>query len=605
LPVQYSFGKNEFKIFTVLIAMKKILTLCFSIILLTTGSLWAQFPVKLDVGSNGAISYSPATKLGAVYRITVSGTYSMWPQFADCHGVDGAYVYDVPQEEIDNFRWPPPDIFGIPFVELPHWVGDPTVYAFPPKELGGTPLFEMSFRKNTGFRINGEPLPNTGTNYINHTYTIEKTGTGKPIELQILDSNYNISQLKMIPRYEDNCGALSVTIQEISSDTAYKLEICSEKIIYEGDQAYLVISLKLYKGDDPDTSTNLIGETDTLTLRIGNKYEYKTTYKCTGGRSPIDVMFLLDNSGSMLAGPGKNDTIQRIDAAIAYIESLMNPGGLVAADSVSIAAFRDKYQLLVGWNPMAYVNANLPSILYNVKAGWKTGLAEALGKAIGSFPNTARKKALFVLSDYYDNTTDIIDISKVRDFDGMAFLLNFGMGGNKTDTSGAKNLSMLKSIFTNSSIYNYPDFISVVTDLANFAGSRSNTDCCEYKIPFDPCLFNKDTTIVMDIVFTAGNSVYSFSQTLFLDCKTDTTEPGLIRNLESVAVKRDNNFLRVETGDDNTETRVRIIDLNGRELIDKKITGTFNIALDSLQNGMYFIVSEKNGMTHIQKFIIY
>src|SRR5512146_1646775 len=86
---------------------------CIAALLLLSASLataFAQFPATLTLPSNGAVVSSPVTSPATRYRITVEGSYSMWPQFLDCHGVDGAYVYDVPQEEIDAYRWPPETI---------------------------------------------------------------------------------------------------------------------------------------------------------------------------------------------------------------------------------------------------------------------------------------------------------------------------------------------------------------------------------------------------------------------------------------------------------------------------------------------------------------
>jgi len=117
---------------------------------------------KITLKPDGVPVYSQPTDTGKKYLITIEGTYSMWPQFTDCHGVDAVYVYDVPQEEIDQFRWPPQKIkvgnLEIPFVELPHWVGDDKTWDFPPPQIG-FPKFRLNFRKYTGFRIDDEPLP--------------------------------------------------------------------------------------------------------------------------------------------------------------------------------------------------------------------------------------------------------------------------------------------------------------------------------------------------------------------------------------------------------------------------------------------------------------
>ncbi len=583
--------------------MKKKITLALLIMAITGIELPAQFPVNISINSKGTLSATPSTKTNAVYRITVEGTYSMWPQYSDCHGVDGAYVYDVPQEEIDNFRWPPEKIFGIPFVELPHWVGDPQSYSFPPKELGFTPLFEMSFIKNTGLRIDGIPLPNTGFDKTSHKYTIEMPGTGKPFVFQILDSNFNISQQKTLPRYDDNCGFLLATVEEIITDTAYKMKICNEEMVNQGGKDYLVISLKLYDGRNADESRNLIEDIDSLAIKIGDKYYYSTTYKCTGGRKPINAFFMLDNSGSMLAGPRRTDTIQRIDAALEYIKTLVNSGTLIDVDSVSLSAFRDNPQTLSSWNTLAYTRTNLNAILYNIKAGWKTGLEAALGEAINSFPASGRKKAVFILSDYYDNIVANPSFSSAASFNGRAFLLNYGMGASRTDTTGIKNLTFLKSKFSNAGLYNYPDFNSISEDLSNFAGKSSNTDCCEYKIPLDPCMFGVDTTVLVEIVFSIGFSKYTFEHYLMLDCKTDTIDPSLI--MRPSAIDGSQGIIEIEAPGGNNPTMAKISDINGRTVTESSGYTSFTLDISSLPKGLYFLITERNGKTTIQKIVIY
>ncbi len=60
--------------------MKKKITLALLIMAITGIELPAQFPVNISINSKGTLSATPSTKTNAVYRITVEGTYSMWPQ---------------------------------------------------------------------------------------------------------------------------------------------------------------------------------------------------------------------------------------------------------------------------------------------------------------------------------------------------------------------------------------------------------------------------------------------------------------------------------------------------------------------------------------------
>ena len=68
---------------------------------------------------------------GKRYRIIVQGTYSMWNTI-DSSGIDGAYIYKAPKDELANLRWPPEKItFNSNTYDvcvLPKWVGDTTDY---------------------------------------------------------------------------------------------------------------------------------------------------------------------------------------------------------------------------------------------------------------------------------------------------------------------------------------------------------------------------------------------------------------------------------------------------------------------------------------------
>lgn len=221
----------------------------FLLAFLVVQSSFAQFPVTIKLDSKSPdVKFTSVTQKGKKYLITVSGTYSQWPQH-NGYGVDAAYVYDVPQEEINALRWPPKEI-TIPIIgtkvkilDIPHWVGDPTDY--PAKDLiqyiPGLQV-RINFRGYLGFRINGLPLdPAPKFDTVTHRYQVEMIGDGNPFKFQILDSTYSIPQEKVIGRYEDNSGSLNVLVEEEKTND---LNICSLDPILDANKKIIGIKLQ-------------------------------------------------------------------------------------------------------------------------------------------------------------------------------------------------------------------------------------------------------------------------------------------------------------------------------------------------------------------------
>ncbi|MFM7340634.1 MAG: hypothetical protein ACKO2H_11045, partial [Bacteroidota bacterium] len=60
--------------------------------------------VVLQANDPKIIKTAP-TDNGQSYTITVTGTYSMWPEFT-AYGVDAMYVYHVPSRQLTTGYWP-------------------------------------------------------------------------------------------------------------------------------------------------------------------------------------------------------------------------------------------------------------------------------------------------------------------------------------------------------------------------------------------------------------------------------------------------------------------------------------------------------------------
>jgi Mg-chelatase subunit ChlD len=255
-----------------------------TLLLAAAASASAQFPqtLRLEATSPAIVSSAP-TRAGWQYTITVTGTYSMWPPY-DSYGVDAGYVYDVPQEEVLALRWPPEVIYPIP-----HWVGD--TLEVPPFTIPGM-QFKFRTRDNIGFRYNGQPLADRGL-AASHRYQTTLIGDGRPIEFQILDSAFNIRQGRIVPRYEDNSGALTILVEERPF-----FNLCDVSTFCQGGQTHLAIAASMLEYDSTGRPTNVLKDPSQLAVVVDGTILQADSISCMS-RTPVAYTLVIDRSGSM------------------------------------------------------------------------------------------------------------------------------------------------------------------------------------------------------------------------------------------------------------------------------------------------------------------
>ncbi|MBC8146228.1 MAG: VWA domain-containing protein, partial [bacterium] len=291
--------------------MNRPIQLSLFLFIILVSSAHAQFPQTLRLDATApTIVRSVSTRPGWQYIVTVSGTYSMWPTYQS-HGVDGAYVYDVPAEEIQAFRWPPLFIYPIP-----HWVGDTLVV--PPFDYPGQ-QFKFRTRDNIGFRYNGQPLADRGLD-ASHRYQTTVVGDGGPIELQILDSAYSIREGKIIPRYEDNSGALTIVIEE----RPY-MNVCGVQTFCSGGQMHLAIAATLLEYDSTGRPRNALKSANQLAVAVDGLVIQADSISCAS-RTPVSYTLVIDRSGSMrFSYDGATDRLTALKRAAHGFLKTMKP----------------------------------------------------------------------------------------------------------------------------------------------------------------------------------------------------------------------------------------------------------------------------------------
>ena len=504
--------------------MKSIRTVAIAamLCLLAAPELLAQFPVTLQLpAGSGQPVRTPPTRPDARYRITVTGTYSQWPQFTDCHGVDGVWVYDVPKEEIDAYRWPPKTVLGRPFVEIPHWVGDSTRYGFPPSGLGLPALFEISFRKYLGFRVNDEPLPPMPFDPVFHRYQHVLSGTGQELSFSIRDSTYNVAQGAVIPRYEDNCGGLTVVVEEILPND---VNICDAKVISQNGQAVgLRIDASIVEQD-----TNMLSGTrnaflnkEQLGVVADGKFICSDSLVCDTSRTvPISLCLVVDVSSSMLENViYDNVMIKRIDALKRSIHRFMRR--LKPGDSLCLIQFNETVRLSQNWTADT---ALIGIALDRLVADGNTAFYQAVIQGCRKLATHARaNKALVAITDGLDNdsTTSTSDVFReIRAANVPVFLMALGFTGTPDEVAAIDTMRQFVAAAPSGKVYQITTGKELEDVYTQIAENFAKDDCCKLYFRIPPCDRGQSKRIVRLIYADGGRII---SKELEVDCALKTT----------------------------------------------------------------------------------
>ncbi|MCX6148676.1 MAG: VWA domain-containing protein [Candidatus Kapabacteria bacterium] len=607
--------------------MKKAFTFFSLIVLLafTYNSNAQNFPFKAKLLANSpSIISTPTTKKDARYKIIVEGTYSMWPQYSDCHGVDAVYVYDVPQVEIDAYRWPDdtlniPFVGKIPFYTLPHWVGDDKNFQVPPKELGLPLIKEMSMSKNVGFRIDNAALPNSGINHVNHRYEIEKIGTGSPFEFQILDSAYNVLSEKTLARYEDNCGFLNITVTEIIEGT--DITICDIKPICDPKGNYIGLNLlaSIFQIDTSKVSNkkNLLKEISMNQLGIVENGKFKCgidSIVCKGNSSGSKAVgILVDRSGSMQSGISEKDGTERMTASKSAIKKFISQ--LNPKDSAYIMSFASDITLDQEWTGDKD-KLNL-AIDYLIPAG-STQFYGATLKSLEKIKTSqSPNRAMIILSDGGNTTPPNWNESMLKNFQDAnipIYIVALGLSSTDVDVEGRSKMQLISNASKGKiyDVYNSNKLDSVWVQIGNeFTGDA----CCNVYFKIDECKKGEkrfirliyapsDTTIISQVVnFECKDCSDTLTSVNYND-DVKTSFMNLTPNpaTDNTVVK----FIAPEIGN----VRIELLDVNSKAVYEKnykidELTSYFeNIPTNGLAQGAYMVRITLNGKSITQKLIV-
>ena len=581
---------------------------------------------------------------GKRYRVIVQGTYSMW-NVNDSSGIDGAYIYKVPQDELDKLRWPPERITFNSNTEdvcvLPKWVGDTTTYLQKKFEFLQPLICSYNFNKWTGFRIDGNPLPNSGYD-SSHTYTLNIEGAGKPLALEIIDSLIDYLNEDKGPRayYSNNSGQIKVTIEELSNTT---IDVCGNPItlldsnkkiigfkfgaaLLEINQNNGTIKKNLLKDFDATKSDEHKGP---LGINVNGRFYCPYSIDCTAPGKNFGVGLIIDRSGSMgaILDSTKGLTKNRIESAQIACNSFI--GKMTKGDTAFLMTFSDDVTIDRNWTGDTTQLKNAVNAIYNNTKVLKgqTAYCEAVIKAIEKMKEINKQnKAIIVLTDGYNNLyKDGSDYKKLHDIISSPtygrlkiYTIGLGLSNKKVITDPSltdlerleirqKDSLKMVSLISFGKYYDANNAKAIDSIYNEIKIEISDDECCTIKVDFQQDA-SKTTEDTITIFYPLGDSILTkviIVKRLEIDKKDK--EKGLMNSTSPIIIQKPIFVSGYDIASISYElknsafVKLYVLDASGKKVMNtqefNQIPGRYssNIELKGLKPGVYDIAIEANG----------
>ncbi len=493
---------------------------------------------------------------GQSYTITVSGTYSMWPEFT-AYGVDAMYIYHVPSKQMSSGFWPmesynpaPTPNATLKIYELPIGVDKDTIIptVLQLAEISSKyrmPGYSLKNRihpfAHMGFRFNNAPLKN----YLainrpfrngDHTYSFTWIGDGNEISLQILDSLISRTERGVSGSYSDNSGSLTVKIEKTKNLVVCDVQpkkLTDSTFEIEVDVAVFTDSLIADSKNTFDTGLVAVFEKDYFLcpdrIECGIKEEMQDS---------LAIGLLIDRSGSMLLPiDSVTDTTIRIDAIKSAANNYINT--MQIADESFLMSFATFVTLDQDWTNDKTLLRNAVNALQ--AEGW-TSLYETVIKGIDKVrANTKPVKGIILLSDgadqhhpdstnrkiYYSSVLKKIQESPIK---VPIYCISLGLSSNPEDVAGRDTLKLIarESGGQYYLINSAKELNDLYADLRTEAIFRKK--CCKivYKVP--KCKDKSDTIRTVTVVFPFEGKILTKSLTYRTKC--DSTFNSVFEELD-------------------------------------------------------------------------
>ena len=456
---------------------------------------YAGFPDTIKVDSKSCAIYptDSVTDPNKFYRITITGTYKMWPG-QDGPNADAGYIFNIPNSIYGGALWPTQKLFGgspKDIMQNPLSFNNSRTYW---SEQSDISLVRVNVFKDCGLRIDGSPLPNNIQYDKNsHRYQIPSLkGNGKPFNFQILDAIYVYKKEGIINVCDDNEGELTVLVEEIKpgfnicdSIEMTMIDTIKRTIQIGVNTSILIEDTNSANGvkNDMVTNDNRLAVYDKGMFYCPDSIVCKTGLK----RSNIAVAMIFDRSGSMAYPISENDLTYRIDAA-------KRAGNLFVdqfkqGDSATIISFSDTVSTDLNWT----TNTSLMKTAINQlnPDGW-TAFNAALITGINSVKNINNaKKAIVILTDGVNNRPPdsfsvFAALDEVKTYNLPVYIIALGLDSSEESRNG---LDYLKGIAfrTNGKLFKV-DFAGKLDSIYRSLTSEITKDeCCTIYYNAPPC----------------------------------------------------------------------------------------------------------------------
>ncbi len=581
---------------------------------------------------------------GKRYRIIIQGTYSMW-NVNDSTGIDGAYIYKAPKDELEKLRWPPEKItFNSNTYDvcvLPKWVGDTTTYLQKQFEFLQPLICSYNFNKWTGFRIDGNPLPNSGYNE-SHSYILNIEGADKPLALEIIDSLIDYLNEDKGPRayYSNNSGEIKVSVEELTSTT---IDVCGNPTTLL-DSNKKIIGFKfgaalLEINQNNGTSKNLLKDfTATksdehkgpLGINVNGRFYCPYSIDCTAPGKNFGVGLILDNSGSMGATLDTSKKLNRIEAAQIACNSFI--GKMTKGDTAFLMTFSDDVTIDKNWTGDITQLKNAVNAIYDKNKVLKgqTAYCEAVIKAIEKMKEINKQnKAIIVLTDGYNNLyRDSSNYEKLLNIIssptyGRLKIYTIGLGLIDQDSTNPSFTDEQKTTVgreirqkdslrwvsdkSRGKYYDASNAKAIDSIYNEIKIEISDDECCTIKVDFQQDS-SKTTEDTITIFYPLGDSILTkviIVKRLEIDKKDK--EKGLMNSTSPIIIQKPIFVSGYDIASISYELthsafiKLYVLDAAGKKVMNtqefNQIPGIYssNIELKGLKPGVYDIAIEANG----------
>lgn len=581
---------------------------------------------------------------GKRYRVIVQGTYSMW-NTVDSTGIDGAYIYKAPQDELDKLRWPPEKITfnsnTYDICVLPKWVGDTTTYLQKQFEFLQPLICSYNFNKWTGFRIDGNPMPNSGYN-PSHTYTLDIEGAGKPLALEIIDSLIDYLNEDKGPRayYSNNSGEIKVTVEELSNTT---IDICGNPITLRDSNKKIIgfkfgAALLEINENNGAIKKNLLkdfGSTKSdehkgpLGINVNGRFYCPYSIDCTAPGKNFGVGLILDRSGSMgaILDSTKGFMKNRIESAQIACNSFISK--MTKGDTAFLMTFSDDVTIDKNWTGDTAQLKKAVDAIYDKNKVLKgqTAYCEAVIKAIEKMKEINKQnKAIIVLTDGYNNLykdgsnyNKLLDIISSPTYGRLKiYTIGLGLSNKKVITDPSltdfERLEILQkdslkrvSDISGGKYYDANNAKAIDSIYNEIKIEISDDECCTIKVDFqqDSSKTSEDT---ITIFYPMGDSILTkviIVKRLEIDKKDK--EKGLMNSANPIIIQKPIFVSGYDIASISYEVKnssfikLYVLDATGKKVMNtqefNQIPGIYssNIELKGLKPGVYDIAIEANG----------